>query len=157
MEAKKKEQTKDAAAEKYLDQLKRVQAEFDNYIKRSAKEREQIELLGRHKLLVHLLPIVDDFDRCAHNVSAETDVGKGIHMVKKAIDKFLEEQSVRRMDVVGKSFDPYVHEVLKNIESDKPEGVIIEEIQTGYLFGDKVLRYAKVIVSKGGKDENNRH
>ncbi|MBI4144036.1 nucleotide exchange factor GrpE [Candidatus Woesearchaeota archaeon] len=144
----------------YLDQLKRVQADFENYVKRVSKEREHIELLAKEKVFSQILTIIDDFHRAVHNASnaSKEELAQGVVMIAKQLDKFLEHNSIKCIDCKGKPFDPYRQEVILQVDSEMPEGTVVDILQSGYTIGEHVLRYAKVSVSKGGKqNENNRN
>ncbi len=149
---------KDKQIQEYINDLKRIQAEFENYIKRTDLEFRNHEKFASHKLLLKLLNIADDFDRAVHNLEnsdmRDNDVLKGIKLIHKNFHKILQEENIKEIKSAGEKFNPEYHEVLKKVESDKDDDVIIEEIQKGYLLYDKVLRHAKVIVSENIKDKN---
>ena len=126
----------------FLEDLQRVQADFENYIKRMEKEKEKIKLHAKSELLLKLIGIKEDFERA---VKGTKDAG--IIMIHQQLKKVLEEEDVREIEAVGKKLDYDLHEVVKTIESN--ENKIVEEIQKGYLLGDKVLRTSKVILGKG--------
>jgi len=133
----------------YIDHLKRLQAEFENYIKRVDKERKSLVDCASERLIVKLLLIIDDFERALKINDLPEDAKKGIEMIFKNLHKILDEESVKCIDCVGEKFDPYKHEVLLQVDSEQPEGVVLEELQKGYILNGKVIRYSKVKVSKG--------
>ncbi len=144
-----------ALVEDYTNHLKRLQAEFENYVKRVENERSEINLRTSERLIVKLLLIVDDFERALNqlkNVPEETR--KGIEMIFNNLHKVLDEEHVKPIKSVGEKFDPYKHEVMLQVESDAPEETILEELQKGYMMKNRVIRYAKVKVSKRKEDKN---
>ena len=146
-----------ALVAEYTEHLKRLQAEFENYVKRVEKERAEISERASARLIIKLLVIVDDFDRAVHqlkDVSPETR--KGIELIFKNLHKVLAEEKVAPIKSIGEKLDPYRHEVLLQVESDAPEETILEELQKGYLMNGRVIRYAKVKVSKGPSEKNSK-
>jgi molecular chaperone GrpE len=140
--------------DEYTNQLKRLQAEFENYQKRVAKEQKDFVCFANEKLIAELLTIMDDFEKALPNVKDE-----GIKMIYNKLSKLLESQGVKPIKSEGEKFDTFKHEVLCTQESDGEEDVIIEEIQKGYEMNGKVIRYAKVKITKakksvGGGTEN---
>ena len=128
----------------------RLLAEFDNYKRRTQNERSNLLLYGGEGLAKALLPILDDFHR-----TLETDgktkartILEGIELIMSKLDKTLEKQGIVVFDSVGQDFDPDRHEALMSEDSDKGENVILTEFEKGYKYNDKILRHAKVVVSK---------
>ena len=150
---------KDNQIQEYIDDLKRIQAEFENYIKRTDVEFKNHEKFASHKLLLKLLNIADDFDRAVHNLDnsdmKNNDVLNGIKIIHKNFHKILQEENIKEVKSVGEKFNPHYHEVIQRVKSDNEDGIILEEIQKGYLLYDKILRSAKVIVSEKEKLNNN--
>lgn len=140
-----------AEAEKYLDMARRLQADFDNYRKRTLKENEEFRKHANEGMVKELLPVVDDLDRALAAAKEDTDLAVGIRGVRKNLMKMLEEKGVREIPV-GKKFDPDFHEALCTIESDT-DGEIAEVLQKGYMTDNRVLRYAKVKVTKKKQEE----
>ncbi len=132
----------------YVELLQRLQAEFENYQKRVEKEKEQVKLHSKCLVLLKLIEIKEDFERALKNIKEK----EGIEMIYNNVIKTLKEENVREIEALGKKFDHNMHEAIKTVEC-KEEDNIIEEIQKGYLIGDKILRTSKVIVGKtiGGK------
>lgn len=128
----------------FLEDLQRVQAEFENYIKRVEKEKEQDKLKVKSELLLKLINVKEDLEKALENIE-----DKGIEMIYNNLKKILEEENVSEIKSLGERFNHEVHEVVKKIEG--AENYIVEEAQRGYKIGDKILRIAKVIV--GGKNE----
>ena len=139
----------------YTDHLKRLQAEFENYCKRVEKERKEFAGAASEKLVVKLLLIIDDFERALVTLKGvPEEARKGIEMIFKNFHKILDEERVEPIKAVGQKFDPYKHEVLMQAESDKPDDTVLEELQKGYTMNGKVIRYAKVKISKNGGSKN---
>jgi len=131
------------------DKLLRLHAEFDNYKKRAAKENEMIREAAVADAMLKLLPLVDDFGAAMEHIDKSThkEFGHGIELIYAKMLDLLKREGIEEMKALGASFDPYVHDALR--QGDGPEGKIIEVIQKGYMFRGKVLRHAKVVVGKG--------
>lgn len=156
---KKELEEKTKLAEERLNQLKYLQADFDNYRKNFEKEKEKIIELANENLVKELLVVVDDFERALQSIENEKDK-EGLIMLHKKFFKVLENQGLKKIEAVGKKFDPYHHEALSKEKSDKEDGVVLEEIQPGYVLKSKVIRHSKVKVAdnparSGGKDDRN--
>lgn len=132
--------------EEYTNDLKRLQAEFENYKKRQEKENSHFMEYSNAKLISRLLVLLDDFDSCLKNIKESDEHSQGLLMLHKKMLNILESEGLREIDT--NSFDPYKHEVILVVESNSPDGEIIEVIQKGYMIKDKVLRSAKVAISK---------
>lgn len=139
----------------YENTLKRLQADFENYVKRIEKEKQDFAKYATAKIMTKLLNIVDDLDRALQVLekSQDEEIKTGIRMVHKQFHRILEEEGVSEMDCFGKKIDPYTHEIIEMKEHESPEGTIIEVAQKGYKIHDKILRTAKVRVSKGKTQE----
>ena len=133
-------------AEEYLDMARRVQADFDNYRKRSQKEKEDYKAFATADLLSDLLTIVDDLDRALEHNKDDNDFVTGVKSVRKNLMKVLESKGLKEIDTSGK-FDPNYHEAFGMVEADT-DGDIAEVFQKGYSIGSRVLRTAKVKVTK---------
>lgn len=134
-------------AEQRLEQLKYLQADFDNYRKKFDREREDIVKFANESLVKEFLPILDDFE-----AALKTDKSKGLYALYSKILKVLESSGLRSIDALGKEFDPHLHEALLRAKSPTPEGTIIDELRKGYSLKGKVIRPSGVKVSVGGKD-----
>ncbi|MFA6489390.1 MAG: nucleotide exchange factor GrpE [Candidatus Micrarchaeia archaeon] len=135
------------------DRLLRLTAEFDNYKKRTAKEKEQLAIHAEGKLMLQFLPIYEEIalaEKEAAKVKEEA-VREGVLMVLSKLRAAFEKEGLQEMKLDGEKFDPYRHEVALREESDAPEGEIVRVIQKGYLFKGAVLRHAIVSVSSGKK------
>jgi len=133
-------------AEERLNQLKYLQADFDNYRKNFEKEKEKIIELANENLIKELLIIVDDFERALQLIEDEKNK-EGILLLHKTFFKILESHGLKKIESLGKKFDPYYHEAILKEESDKEDGFILEEIQPGYIFKSKIIRHPKVKVA----------
>ena len=134
----------------YENTLKRLQADFENTLKRTHKEKEDYAKVAVAKVLIRFVDIADDFDR-ALNILEKTQEGEvktGIKMVHNRFHKILSDEGIKSFDSKGRKLDPFMHEVIEMVSSEGPEGVVVEEVQKGYVMKDKVLRAAKVKVSK---------
>jgi molecular chaperone GrpE len=142
---------KSALADQYLEDVKRLKAEFDNYRKRMDAQIQRIQELANEELVKELLNVLDSFDRAEQMEGASPSFLEGLRLVRKQLESVLARCGLKRMDVVGKEFDPVFHEAVMCTESDAPASTIIKEVRGGYTLKDKVIRPAQVIVSaKGG-------
>ncbi|MGM9692899.1 MAG: nucleotide exchange factor GrpE [Alloprevotella sp.] len=138
-----------ALNDKYL----RLAAEFDNFRKRTIKEKADLILTGGEKVLSALLPVLDDLERARDNMQKSTDVEslrEGVEMIIGKLDKTLAAQGLKRMEPIGTLFDTDFHEAiaLVPVPEDEKKGHVIDCVQTGYLLGEKVVRHAKVVVGQ---------
>ncbi|MGQ9788708.1 MAG: nucleotide exchange factor GrpE [Candidatus Hadarchaeaceae archaeon] len=134
-------------AEERLNQLKYLQADFDNYRKSLDREKEQIIELANECLIRDLLVVLDDFERALQSME-EGKEKEGLLMLYKNFFKILEQHGLRPIEARGKKFDPYYHEAVLREESDQEEGTIIDELQKGYMLKSKVIRHSKVKVAE---------
>ncbi len=128
----------------------RLLAEFDNFKKRNLEERRKILQYDGESLVVGVLPVLDDLDRTLSikELKKLKNVYSGIKMIKDKINKVLDEKGIKSYVSVGEEFDTNFHEALMMKKSKKKSGLILEEFEKGYLYHDKVIRHAKVIVSE---------
>ncbi len=141
--------------EGYLSDLKRLQADFENYIKRIEKEKQEFNKYASYKLMSKLLVLFDDFERTIEitkNLDNQ-ELKEGLALIHKNFNKLLQEEGVKQIEAVGKKFDPFQHEIL-DIVQGKEDDLIIEELQKGYSLHDKVLRTSKVRITKQGEKQN---
>ena len=133
--------------QKYL----RAQADFDNYRRRTLKEKEELAQYASMKLIEQLLPIIDNFERAlaASEGSSDKDsLVKGLEMIFRQLSGTLEQEGLKPMNTVGEPFNPDFHQAVMQVQSDEhEEGIIVEEMQKGYILKEKVLRPAMVKVS----------
>ncbi|WP_245850667.1 nucleotide exchange factor GrpE [Paenibacillus herberti] len=138
-------------AEDNQQRFLRAQADFDNFRRRTQKEKEELGQYASSKLLTQLLPIVDNFERAMAAASGTGDsesLAKGVDMIFRQLQGVLEQEGLKAMDTVGQSFNPEFHQAVMSVESDEhEEGTVVEELQKGYTLKDKVLRPAMVKVS----------
>ena len=135
------------ANNKYL----RLYAEFDNYKRRTNKERMDLLQTASKDVLVSLLPVVDDFERALKSMETASDVSavkEGIVLVQNKLKGILTQKGLKEMESVGTVFDAEIHEAITNIpaSSDDLKGKVIDEVEKGYYLNDKVIRFAKVVV-----------
>jgi molecular chaperone GrpE len=135
----------------YYDRLLRKTADFDNYRKRTDRERQQLSEAAAADLLQEVLPLVDDLERA---LRAEGDdagaIRKGVELIHKQLVEILRKRGVRPIDALGADFDPHYHmAVAHEPANDRREGEVIEEFRRGYMLGDRLLRPAMVKVAKG--------
>jgi len=135
-----------AKADEYLNMARRLQADFDNFRKRTEKENEEFRKFALCGIAVSLLTIVDDMDRALETAKEETELVTGLRGIRQNLMKVLEENGLTEISTKCR-FDPNVHEALCTIESDT-EGEIAEVFQKGYRLNDKIIRYPKVKVTK---------
>jgi molecular chaperone GrpE len=135
------------ANDKYL----RLYAEFDNFRRRTVKEREEARKMEGKDVIVSLLPVLDDFDRALRSMEKATDikpVKEGVALVQNKLKNILTQKGLKEMESIGKPFDPELQEAITNVPapSEKLKGKVIDEMEKGYFLNDKVVRFAKVIV-----------
>jgi molecular chaperone GrpE len=138
--------------DEYYDLLLRKTAEFDNYRKRTERERVAVNEAAAADLLGELLPLLDDFERALQaDAGAEADgYRKGIELIHKRLTEILRKRGVRPIDSLGTDFDPYYHQaVVYEPAEGRRDGEVIEEFRRGYMLGDRLLRPAMVKVAKG--------
>lgn len=148
-----KEKTK--LAEDYLNRLKYLQADFENYKKRVVKEREEFVKYANEPLIIKLIDIYENLERAVENGKKTEDneaLLQGIEIIYKQLKDVLEKEGLAQIKAVGERFDPFRHEaVMEEQRDDCEEDTILEEFQRGYTLNDKVIRYSKVKISKKGK------
>jgi len=134
--------------DEYLDQLRRLKAEFDNYRKREARLQSERAQHAAERLVKELLPVLDDLER-ALEAAAEHEEAKleeGVSLVHRELRDALAREGLEEI-ATDVRFDPHVHEALLSQRSDADEGSVIEVVQKGYRLGDRVLRPARVVVA----------
>ena len=130
------------------DRLLRLAADFENYKKRAARERQEYVRLANERLIAELIPILDDLERAlsAAEQHEEAQLEEGVQLVHRSLAGLLERHGVKAIETEGK-FDPYVHEALLSQPSEAEEGSVIDVVQKGYKLGDRVVRPARVVVA----------
>jgi molecular chaperone GrpE len=145
--------------DEYYDRLLRLGAEFENYKKRVQKEFDGFRKYAAEDVVLELLPVLDSFERALNNVPEGVNDGfrEGVEIIYGQLSEALEKIGLVPMDVVGKKFDPNIHDALTGVQSEEhDEGTVVEEFLKGYTLFDKVVRHAKVSVSSGqGEDDRN--
>lgn len=146
-----KQDKKDIAIADLTDRLKRSMAEFDNFRKRSEKEKATMFDMGARSIAEKILPVVDNFERAMVAAPKEGD-GKafadGITMIYNQLKKTLEDLGVKPIDCVGQAFDPNFHNAVMHVEDESlGENVVAEELLKGYMYKDSVLRHSMVKVA----------
>jgi len=136
--------------------LQRLQAEFENYKKRVEKDFERQRNYSNHELIRKLLPIFDSLEAALKHTENKEEFVNGIKMIHGELMKLLEKEGLRPIECLGKHFDPYCQEVLLQEPSDK-EGIVLEELQKGYMLKDAVLRCAKVKIGKEREPSHANH
>jgi molecular chaperone GrpE len=139
------EASSDAAVD---DRLLRLAADFENYKKRAARERQEYVQLANERLIGELIPILDDLERAlsAAEEHQEAQLEEGVRLVHRALAALLERHGVKPIETDGK-FDPHVHEALLSQPSEAEEGSVLDVVQKGYKLGDRVVRPARVVVA----------
>lgn len=130
------------------DRLLRLAADFENYKKRAARERQEYVTLANERLIVELIPILDDLERAlaAAEEHQEAQLEEGVELVHRSLAGLLERNGVKPIETEGQ-FDPHVHEALLSQPSEAEEGSVIDVVQKGYKLGDRVVRPARVVVA----------
>ncbi len=130
------------------DRLKRLMAEFDNFKKRNAKEKEMLYSSVLGDIVNGLLPVLDNLEKAASAETDDTNYKQGIDLVLKQYIDVLSSFGVKAIDSIGKTFDPELHEAVSMVQDENlGEKEIKEEFRKGYKLGDKVIRHAMVIVA----------
>ncbi len=129
----------------------RLYAEFDNFKRRTSKERLELLQIAGKDVIVDLLPVLDDFERAQKSMETATDieaVKEGVKLVHHKLKNTLANKGLKEMDAKGKDFDADVHEGITNIPAPSSDlkGKVIDELEKGYYLNDKVIRFAKVII-----------
>ena len=145
---KKEKDKKDQQIEELTDRLKRNMAEFDNFRKRTEKEKASMYIIGAKEIVEKILPVVDNFERGLAQAPEEDAFAEGIRMIYKQLMTTLEELGVKQIEAVGKEFDPNLHNAVMHIEDEEAgENTIVEEFQKGYTYKDFVVRHSMVKVA----------
>jgi molecular chaperone GrpE len=149
-----------ADASKMKDAWMRTAADFDNFRKRSRREVEDARKSGREDLLRTVLPVFDNLERAIQSSQRAVDikaVSDGLAMVLKQFVDALGRAGIQKIETVGRSFDPQVHEAIQQVESKEHEpGTVLAEVQPGYTQGERLIRAAMVVVAKAPTDGSDR-
>ncbi|WP_455718778.1 nucleotide exchange factor GrpE [Anaerosporobacter sp.] len=147
---KEKKDKKDAQIEELKDKLMRQMAEFENFRKRSEKEKSQMFEIGAKSIIEKILPVIDNFERGLGAISEEEKEGafaQGIEKIYKQMVTSLEEAGVTAIEAVGKEFDPNLHNAVMHAEDESfGENIVSDEFQKGYMYKETVVRHSMVKV-----------
>ena len=138
--------------DRFRDLALRSQADFDNYKKRAAREKEDAVKYANSSLLQRLVSILDNFElglAAAKTEGTQSPIYSGMILVQKQLNDLLEENGLQAIEAEGKKFDPNLHEAIAHEASDRPEETVIRQARRGYRFKDRLLRPARVVVSSG--------
>ncbi len=135
------------------DKHLRLQAEFDNFRKRTIKEKAELIKSGGESVLVNILPVVDDFERALNSLKdiPETDAGKqGTQLIYNKFSEFLKQNNVKEIEAVNQEFNVDLHEAITKIPApaDELKGKVVAVVEKGYVLNDKVIRFAKVVIGE---------
>ncbi|MFA5797302.1 MAG: nucleotide exchange factor GrpE [Candidatus Woesearchaeota archaeon] len=148
-----KQDSQDTKIEELTDTLKRLQAEFENYKKRTTKENAEFAKHANAGFIKKMLPIIDTFDTALNTIPKNSNpelqtYRQGMELIHGQLLALLAESGLRVIETKNKKFDPFKNEVLMIQESTADDDTILEEVQKGYMLGEYVLRHAKVIIAK---------
>jgi len=138
--------------DRFRDLALRSQADFENYKKRSAREKAEAIKYANSALLERLVSIIDNFElglAAAKERGEQSPIYSGMILIQKQLSDLLAENGLQPIEAEGKTFDPNLHEAIAHEPSDSPEGTVIRQARRGYRFKDRLLRPARVIVSSG--------
>jgi molecular chaperone GrpE len=140
-------------AHEWHDKYLRLSAEFDNYRKRTLKEKADLLRIANEDLLKDILAVIDDFERGIDTMDKSEDLDalkEGIHLIYNKFGDFIKQKGLKEIEAMGKPFDLDYHEAVTKIPapSEKLKGSIVDVIEKGYILNDKVVRYAKVVVGE---------
>lgn len=142
---------KKLAAEDYYNQLLRLRAEFENYRRRTEKEKQNHLIWGKEEILLKQVGLLDVMEQAAASIVTTNNIEsiqKGLELIKMEFVKMLSSEGVTEVDCAGKKFDPALAEAVEQVESDLPEGTVTEVVQKGYMLKDRIIRPARVKVAK---------
>lgn len=135
----------------WQDKYIRKAAEFENYKRRTENDQLSLIKYAAEFFIVKLLDVIDDFERSLAHIKDAKDIStieEGIRLVYNKLLKSLEEQGIKKIEAVGQPFDVHLHEAIMQMKNDAvPPHTVLEEVQSGYMYKDKVIRHSKVIVS----------
>lgn len=142
---------KKATADDYYNQLLRLRAEFDNFRKRTEKEKQNHLIWGKEEVLLKQVGLLDVMEQALASINTSNNIEsiqKGLELIKQEFVKMLSSEGITEIDCLGKIFDPALAEAIEQVESDRPEGTVLEVMQKGYMLKDRVVRPARVKVAK---------
>ena len=148
---KKKKDPRDEKIEELTDRVKRQMAEFENFRKRTDKEKSAMYEMGAKDIIERILPVIDNFERGLATVpedAKETPLAEGMEKIYKQFQKTLEEAGVKPIEAVGQEFDPNFHNAVMHVDDDSlGENIVAEELQKGYMYRESVVRHSMVKVA----------
>ena len=148
---KKEKDPRDQKIEDLTDQLKRTMAEFDNFRKRTEKEKSTMYEMGAKDIIERMLPVVDNFERGLASIpesEKNTAFAEGMEKIYKQFQKVLEDAGVKAIEAAGQPFDPNFHNAVMHVEDENfGENIVAEELQKGYMYRDSVVRHSMVKVA----------
>lgn len=145
---KKKENKYEQQIEELTDRLKRSMAEFDNFRKRTEKEKASMYVIGAREIVEKILPVVDNFERGLAQAAEGDAFAEGMKMIYKQLMTTLDEVGVKPIEAVGKEFDPDFHNAVMHVDDESVgENLVVEEFQKGYTYKDFVVRHSMVKVA----------
>lgn len=145
---KKKKDKKDQQIEELTDRLKRSMAEFDNFRKRTEKEKSGMYIVGAKEIIENMLPVVDNFERGLAQAPEGDAFAEGMQMIYKQLMTTLEGLGVEAIEAVGKEFDPDFHNAVMHVEDEEAgDNMVVEELQKGYTYKGFVVRHSMVKVA----------
>ena len=135
------------------DKYLRLSAEFDNYRKRTLREKMDLTKYASEDILVSILPVFDDFERAMKSLDTSTDieaVKQGLHLIYGKFSDFLKSKGVAEIDAVGKDLNTDIHEAITKIpvQEEEMKGKIVDVVLKGYMLNDKVIRFSKVVIGE---------
>lgn len=145
---KKKKDKSEQKVEELTDRLKRTMAEFDNFRKRTEKEKSSMYIIGAKEIVEKILPVVDNFERGFAQAQEGDAFADGMKMIYKQLTTTLDELGVKPIEAVGKEFNPDFHNAVMHVEDEEVgENIVVEEFQKGYTYKDFVVRHSMVKVA----------
>ena len=148
---KKKKDPRDEKIEELTDRVKRQMAEFENFRKRTEKEKSSMYEMGARDIIERILPVIDNFERGLAVIpedKKEDPIAEGMEKIYKQIQKVFEEAGVKPIEAAGKEFDPNFHNAVMHVEDESlGENIVAEELQKGYMYRDSVVRHIMVKVA----------
>lgn len=148
---KKKKDPRDEKIEELTDRVKRQMAEFENFRKRTEKEKSTMYEMGARDIIERMLPVIDNFERGLATVPEDekgSPIAEGMEKIYKQFQKTLEEAGVKPIEAVGQEFDPNFHNAVMHVDDDSlGENIVAEELQKGYMYRESVVRHSMVKVA----------
>jgi molecular chaperone GrpE len=135
------------------DKYVRLSAEFDNYRKRTLKEKMDLTKSAGEKILINILPVMDNFERALQSIDAAKDIDaikEGVHLIYNNFKEFITQNGVKEIEAVNQVFDTDIHEAITKIPAPtkKLKGKVVDCVEKGYFLNDKVIRFAKVVIGE---------